>query len=70
MVKRTQEEEMSKWHGRNKSNKQKGNTYLSSKGNKTYLSKRNSINLPIIFYCKICKSDFTNENQLNKHPCK
>lgn len=43
---------MGKWHGKNKSNKQKRDIYLASKTNKLYLLKRNSINLPIIFYCK------------------
>lgn len=60
---------MGKWHGKNKSNKQKRGIYLSKKTEKLYLSKRNSINLPIIFYCKICKFETWVEDIFKKHQC-
>lgn len=61
---------MKKWHGKNKSNKQRRGIYLGSKTQKLFLSKRNSINLPIIFYCKICKFETQVENIFKNHTCK
>ena len=61
---------MGKWHGRNKSNKQRRGNVLFSKTRKTFLSTQNSINLPIIFYCKICKFETEIENIWKNHICK
>ena len=59
---------MKKWHGRNKSNKQR-KTAILYKNTSNFNTKQFS-DIPIIFYCKKCKSDFINEGKLNNHPCK
>ncbi len=61
---------MSKWHGRNRGNKQKRGIVLYKKTQGIFLSTKNSSSIPrIIFYCKKCKHDFSSQEFLKKHQC-
>ena len=59
---------MGNWHGKNKSNKQIRKTELWEKTEKIS-NLEFAQQLPIVFYCKICRFETKKEFDFKKHIC-
>ena len=59
---------MGKWYGKNKGNKQKRSIKLWNRTEKIS-NLEFAQQLPIIFYCKICRFETNNESNFKNHLC-